>query len=158
MKIEFKRFTTNARLSQETTAFAADVWVDGKKVGTARNDGRGGCHLVHLDPSVRDAVETYGKAHVPAEFARYTSGIEWAMQMVLDAELQQRADKVFQKKIAKADAKEKAYAAQHGWCAARFRHDDTWEWFVFNPGTDPKIRADMAAAKRKVIVDEVVVL
>ena len=41
MKIELRRFTTNARLSQETTAFAADVWVDGKKVGYAENDGHG---------------------------------------------------------------------------------------------------------------------
>src|SRR5215831_3230353 len=106
MNVELKRFTTNARLSQETTAFAADVWVDGKKVGWAKNEGCGGATLVHLDPSVRDQVETHGKALVPAEYARFTSGAEWIVDQLVEAELQKRSDKSFAKKIANADTKE----------------------------------------------------
>lgn len=31
-------------LSEETLAFSADVYVDGRLVGQARNDGHGGCN------------------------------------------------------------------------------------------------------------------
>jgi hypothetical protein len=64
VKIQLKRFTTNARLSQETTAFAADVWVDDKKAGHTENDGHGGATIVRLDPSIRDKVEAHGKTLV----------------------------------------------------------------------------------------------
>jgi len=47
MKIELRRITYNARLSQETSAYAADVYVDGVKRGTTRNDGNGGADMIH---------------------------------------------------------------------------------------------------------------
>lgn len=158
MKIELKRFTTNARLSQETTAFAADVWVNGKKVGTAENDGHGGSHTVHLDRSVRNQVEAYGKPLVPAEFANFTSGTEWVVQLLLEAELQKRADKSLAKRLAKYDAQEKAHCKQHGLCSARLRHGDTWLWFGYKPGADPMSAAATIAATKKMAVEELVVL
>jgi len=157
VKIELRRFTTNARLSQETTAFAADVWVDGKKVGTAENSGHGGNTLVRLDPAVRALVEAHGKTLVPAEYS-FVSGTEWIVDQLVEAELQQREDKKFAKKIASADAKEKAACATQGLRAARLRHGDTWLWFAFKPGADPKVLADAIAAKKKFAVDELVVL
>lgn len=153
MKIELKRFTTNARLSQETTAFAADVWVDGKKVGYAENAGHGGNTNVHLDRAVRDAVEAHGKTLVPAEY-KFVSGAEWLVDQLVEAELTKKVDK----RIAKYDAKEKAVCEQQGLQAARLRHGDTWLWFAFKAGTDPKTVADAIAAKRKAAVDELVVL
>ncbi len=76
MKIELKCFTTNARLSQETTAFAADVWVNGKLAGYAKNDGHGGATMIHLDRSVRDQVEARGKELVPAKYKALYSETE----------------------------------------------------------------------------------
>jgi hypothetical protein len=157
MKIELKRFTTNARLSQETTAFAADVWVDGRKAGHAENDGHGGNTMVRLDPSVRAAVEAHGKTLVPAEY-KFVSGTEWVVDQLVEAELQRRSDKTFAKKIANADAKERAYCEKLGLRAARFRHDDTWRWFGFKTDVDPKTAADAIAKKHAVVVDELVVL
>lgn len=157
MKIELKRFTTNARLSQETTAFAADVWVDGKKVGYAENNGHGGNTNVRLDPSVRAAVEAHGKTLVPAEY-KFVSGTEWVVDQLVEAELQKRLDKSNAKRLASGDAKEKARYAQQGYCAARYRHGDTWLWFAYKPGADPKATAAEIAAKRKGAVDELVVL
>lgn len=40
--ITFKRFSASERLSQETLAFAADVYWAGRKIGHASNEGRGG--------------------------------------------------------------------------------------------------------------------
>jgi hypothetical protein len=158
VKVELKRFTTNARLSQETTAFAADVWVDDKKVGTAENDGHGGATIVRLDLSVRDAVEAHGKTLVPAAYKSFTGGAEWLVDQLVEAELAKKSDKAFAKKIANADTKEKAKSAQQGLLAARLRHGDTWLWFAFKPGTDPKALANAIVAKRKGAVDELVVL
>ena len=158
MKIELKRFTANARLSQETTAFAADVWVDGKKAGRAVNDGNGGATLVNLDPSVRDRVEAHGKTLVPAEFKGCTGGAEWIVDSLVDAELQERADRTFAKKIAKTDAAEKAACEKQGLHAARLRCGDEWLWFAFKTGADPKAVATKIAAEEKIAVDELVVL
>ena len=42
MKIELKKIKVYDRMSEETTAFTADVYINGKNVGTAKNDGHGG--------------------------------------------------------------------------------------------------------------------
>lgn len=60
MKIELRRVTYNARLSQETPAFAADLWIDGVKRGEVQNDGGGGPHMIHPHP-LEDEIEAYAK-------------------------------------------------------------------------------------------------
>lgn len=47
MKIELKKISFSERLSEETNAFAADLHINGKKVGYCKNDGRGGCTFYH---------------------------------------------------------------------------------------------------------------
>lgn len=42
MKIELRRINYNAALSQDTAAFAAEVWIDGELAFYARNEGTGG--------------------------------------------------------------------------------------------------------------------
>ena len=42
MKIELRRVSYNAALSQETSAFTAEVWIDGELAFHARNQGTGG--------------------------------------------------------------------------------------------------------------------
>jgi hypothetical protein len=158
VKIELKRFTTNARLSQETTAFAADVWVDGKKVGHAENDGHGGATMVHLDKSVRDQVEARGKALVPAEYKSFTGGAEWIVDQIVEAELAKKSDKAFAKKLAKIDAQERANNEARGYETGRFRSGDAWSWFAFKSGTDPQIAAKAIAAKHGSAVDDLVVV
>lgn len=43
MKIELKNIKVSEHLSEETTAFTADIFVNGKKAGYAKNNGHGGC-------------------------------------------------------------------------------------------------------------------
>ena len=43
MNIELKRISFNERMSEETNCFVADLYINGKKVGYVKNDGRGGC-------------------------------------------------------------------------------------------------------------------
>ena len=43
MKIELKKISFNERMSEETNAFTADLYINGKKVGYCKNEGHGGC-------------------------------------------------------------------------------------------------------------------
>ncbi|PYF74634.1 hypothetical protein [Pedobacter nutrimenti] len=42
MKIELKNIKYFDALSEETTLFNANLYIDGKKAGIVKNDGRGG--------------------------------------------------------------------------------------------------------------------
>ena len=53
MNITLKRFQHYPRMSEETNAFNADIAFDGVVVGTAENDGHGGCTFVHLNDKGR---------------------------------------------------------------------------------------------------------
>lgn len=46
MRIELRKIDYSASLSQETTAFSADIWIDGIKEGHATNHGQGGPTLI----------------------------------------------------------------------------------------------------------------
>ena len=47
MNIELKRLKIAQSLSEETLAFTADIYLDGKKVGDVSNRGNGGCNLYY---------------------------------------------------------------------------------------------------------------
>lgn len=62
MKIELKNISINKRLSEETTCFVANIYVDGKKAGEASNRGNGGCTDVYfLDHNLQKQVEEFCK-------------------------------------------------------------------------------------------------
>ena len=48
MKLELKNVRVNLAFSQETTMFKADLFVNGKKVAYANNDGHGGDTFYHV--------------------------------------------------------------------------------------------------------------
>jgi hypothetical protein len=43
MKIELKKISFSEAMSEETNAFTADLYINGKKVGYCKNTGQGGC-------------------------------------------------------------------------------------------------------------------
>jgi len=60
MKLELKKVTYNARLSQETSAFAAEIWIDGAKRGSVMNDG-GGAPNRYEDRAAEKEIDAYAK-------------------------------------------------------------------------------------------------
>ena len=46
MKAELRKVKIARSLSEETTAFTADLWVDGKHIGYVKNDGQGGANFI----------------------------------------------------------------------------------------------------------------
>ena len=62
MKIELKALKIHDDMSEETTCFSATVYGNGKKVGTAKNDGRGSCTFVNwLDYKLGRKIEEAAK-------------------------------------------------------------------------------------------------
>lgn len=60
MKIELKRISYNKRLSQETHAYSADIWVNGVKRGTVQNSGQGGPDNI-FPRDLAHEIEAYAK-------------------------------------------------------------------------------------------------
>jgi hypothetical protein len=74
MKLELKNVKINEAFSEETLMFKADLFVNGKKVAYAENDGRGGCTFYNtysqdLRPLLKEAEE-FVKA-LPSTFHTY---------------------------------------------------------------------------------------
>ena len=61
MKIELKKVQFFARMSEETNAFVANIYIDGKLAGDAKNEGMGGNTHVRINPEMRVAFEAYIK-------------------------------------------------------------------------------------------------
>lgn len=66
MKFELKNISYNAKLSDDSAAYSATLYIDGKKAGEVSNNGNGGCDNQYLEKWVdRAAVEAYIKANHP---------------------------------------------------------------------------------------------
>lgn len=60
MKITLKNIKTYEEISDETLAFSATVYIDGKRVGTVQNQGCGGCNEYHgFNDELFDELDEY---------------------------------------------------------------------------------------------------
>lgn len=65
MKIELKNIKTYPRMSEETAAFDATLYVDDVKVGTASNNGQGGANRIDCDRALQEKMEAFFDALPP---------------------------------------------------------------------------------------------
>ena len=125
MKLELKNVKINEAFSEETLMFKADLFVNGKKVAYAHNDGRGGCtfyreYSIELRPVLKEA-EDYCKT-LPSTFSTYGSKTieikstleHWIDTIVYDISNKKEADK-FKKKLAKDMLKGICYGNDNGY-------------------------------------------
>lgn len=68
MEIELKKIKVFDEMSDETTCFCADVWIDGKFEGRVQNSGRGGCND-YAPHSLAKTLGEHAKTLGPVEFA-----------------------------------------------------------------------------------------
>lgn len=110
MKIELKKLKIAEHMSEETTAFTAEIYVDGKNVGYAKNDGRGGCTDYHSnpDPQSRKVIESAEKyclglppIKYPAEHGMKAFEVEMNLEGFIDQLVMDELKKKDQKKIEK---------------------------------------------------------
>lgn len=68
MEIELKKIKIVDEMSDETTCFCADVWIDGAYVGSAENAGSGGPNL-YRPHGLEDVLQKHAESLGPVEFA-----------------------------------------------------------------------------------------
>lgn len=107
MKIELKKIDYSERLSEETNAFSADLYINGKKAGVASNRGHGG-------PTDYDSYDKTGAALIkqaeewclalppktyPAEGDVGPFTMEMNLENYIDDLMDDHIKKLFQKKV-----------------------------------------------------------
>ena len=65
MKIELKAIQYAAFSSEETNCYTANLYIDGRKIGTVGNDGHGGPDRFHGDHAALAAADAWCKANLP---------------------------------------------------------------------------------------------
>jgi hypothetical protein len=107
MKLELKNVKINETFSEETLMFMADLFVDGKKVGYANNDGRGGCTCYNAYEGQREVLgkaEAFAKS-LPSTFHDF-GGKEFEFKSSLESWIDDAVNKIYEAKAqAKADKK-----------------------------------------------------
>ena len=102
MKIQLKNVKINDSFSEETICFKADVFVNGKKIAYAENDGRGGCTFISAYPEKRSElaeVEKYCKS-LPKrvyEFGEFDNDLESVVDDLLNEKIKEKEQKKIDK-------------------------------------------------------------
>jgi hypothetical protein len=125
MKLQLKNVKINEAFSEETLMFKADLYVNGKKVAYANNDGRGGCTFYReysreLRPILEEA-EAYCKT-LPSKFHTYgektleiKSNLEHWIDEVVYAISNKKEIEKHKKKLAKDMLKGICYGNENGY-------------------------------------------
>lgn len=92
MKVELRNFEFYPRLSEETNAFNADLWIDGKKVGTAENDGKGGMNRLYFqDRKAEEAFNAFCQSQPDeqTEYGPLPVNADYYISRLVDQKIQQ---------------------------------------------------------------------
>ena len=126
MKITLKSFKPAHNLSEETLAFTATIYADGKRVGDVRNQGNGGCHFYNWsDANLGREIEAWADAQPSKfEFEKLDQIID---KVIEDLEVQKE-----EKRIARAAKKSTLF---------RIKGDDDSSWRQVNVPYGPQAQA-----------------
>ena len=106
-KIELKSLKIYEGMSEETTCFKSDLFIDGKKVGYCKNDGRGGSTDVHgytkEDNTLIDEVDRWCEKNKieTNQHEFFIESLEDRVDEIVHQELLKRDKKKFDNKLNK---------------------------------------------------------
>jgi hypothetical protein len=108
MQIEIKNLKVARQLSEETVAYTATVYVDGKQAFHASNNGHGGCDLYrpvqgYTGPSEREINDWLKANHEPykSEYGTLDYTLEMAVgDLIAATERKKRLDSILRTRIA----------------------------------------------------------
>ena len=144
-RLTLKSFKIVRWMSEETICFTASVLLDGKVIGTASNEGHGGCTFIHFtSPAVEAIAESFAKSINPADIKgwEFLADKGFTLDCLVDI-LVEREDK--KKETAKIVAKVRRNAIKN----AHYLKTTTQKGFVscFKNVTD--LNRDKAVAQAK---------
>ena len=138
MNIQLKNVKVCNWASQETTCFDATIYADGKKIGTASNQGTGGSNNYHIpDADMRKAFHAHCKSLPPVPWGDE----EWAKDL---APMESDADIVIGDLLAKYEETKQFKR----WCKTqtcfRLKGDDLGSYRTVKAKYDPRVKAFIA--------------
>lgn len=148
MKIELKSVKVYEKLSEETTCFTANIYLDGKKIGEAENRGIGGNTMyVIQDRHLLEKFETYANSLPPMTFIvegepfSYKMNGEHLIDNLVWDFIKKRDEKNMQAKIARYEKKCKTDFAAQGFVTLRVVDDkDNYHWLACKSDAEKDIR------------------
>jgi len=105
MKIELKNIRFSEAMSEETNAFTADLYINGKKEGYCKNTGQGGCTDYYgIEKASSDIIkdaEAYCKAQPDINYGTFTvhSSLENTIDQFFEDWLKVKEVKKFENKM-----------------------------------------------------------
>jgi hypothetical protein len=105
MKVELKKISFNERMSEETNCFVADLYINGKKVGYCKNEGRGGCTDYRGDTKEDNVLiaeaEAYYKSLPKVKDEKYNFTYQPTLESAIDEQLEEYLKAKERKKMEK---------------------------------------------------------
>jgi hypothetical protein len=156
MKIELRKISTNERMSEETTCFVADLYLDGKKVGECHNNGHGGCTDYHgIDLRHSDTIkkmEDYCKSLPKVQY----QGSEWeqSLEGVIDELVEEHLKQKELKKIEKFMEKSIMFGVPNGFSYQRM----SWGKKLLSEIPLPHLQREVDKIREKYCKNGVVIL
>lgn len=152
MKIELKDIKFFEEMSEETNAFTANIVVNGKKVGYAKNDGQGGCTFYNAysleDRKIINEAEQHclGLPPVIYDFGEFPMNLEVKIDQLFEEWLKEKDSKKFQKRLEKDMLK-----------ALCIKTDGGYEMLTWKSGKKPVEIAQMLRAEsgKKMLRDKI---
>lgn len=108
MKLQLKNVHFSERLSQETNAFAADVYFEGKKFATAENDGHGGQTLVRPLSNKLDVFKEANEYVKELPEIVYDSSFREGTMFSMPSTLENQVDELFLEWVEKKELKKQS--------------------------------------------------
>lgn len=109
VKIQLKAITTNEQFSEETNCFIGKLYIEGKLVGLARNDGRGGeTYIENLPKTVENRDELIKKAReyclntIPTQEYGLGEGFKVNLEYYIDIIIENHLKEKDAKRLARA--------------------------------------------------------
>ena len=105
MKIELKSIKFSEAMSEETKAFTADLYINGKKVGYCKNTGQGGCTdyygIEKAYPDIIKEAEAYCKAQPDIDYGTFTikNNLEHTIDLLFENWLKAKERKKLEKRM-----------------------------------------------------------
>lgn len=109
MTIELRNIQIHDRMSEETTAFTASLYIDNKKIGWAKNTGQGGCTTYgaddHKDYALIKEAEAYCEGLPPNKFEydgtsyENPASLEVVIDRIIDEYLVEKENKKLKKRM-----------------------------------------------------------
>mgnify|MGYP000205058208 FL=1 len=106
MNIELKKIKVAENMSEETTAFTAELFVNGKNIGYVKNDGRGGCTDYYNNPDEKSkealkAAKAYCLTLPEVDYGafKHKMDLETFIDELLEKHLKEKEQKKLEKKM-----------------------------------------------------------